>query len=102
LVKLLRGSRLLKSLFLPRGIENGQLLQYSHAYQLSGHANVKTMDARARVLWNGTKMEMLSPQNNRTTKWNVNFLLAATVCMHLNGMLAIGCTPLTCLANFEY
>ncbi len=34
------------SLFLSRGIENGQLLQYGHAYQLSVCANVKTMDAR--------------------------------------------------------
>jgi hypothetical protein len=79
LVELLRGSRLLKSLFLPRGIENGQLLQYSHAYQLSGRANMETMDARARVLWNGAKTETLSPRNNRTTERNVNFLLAATV-----------------------
>jgi hypothetical protein len=38
-----------RSLFLSRGIENGQLLQYGHAYQLSVCANVKTMDARACV-----------------------------------------------------
>ena len=43
-------SWLLKSLFLPRGIENGQSLQYGRAYQL-----------------------------DYTTKFNVNFLLAATV-----------------------
>jgi hypothetical protein len=49
LVELLHGSQLLKSLFLPRGIENDQLLQYGHAYQLSGRANVKTTDACART-----------------------------------------------------
>ena len=47
---LLCHSRLPESSFLPRGIENGQLLQYSHAYQLSVCANVKTMDAHACVL----------------------------------------------------
>jgi hypothetical protein len=46
LIVLLRGSWLLKSSFLPRGTENGQLLQYGHAYQLSVRAKVKTMDAR--------------------------------------------------------
>jgi hypothetical protein len=37
------------------------------------------MYVRARVLRNGVKMEMLSPQNDRAMKRNVNFLLAATV-----------------------
>jgi hypothetical protein len=32
---LLRGSQLLENSFLPCGIENGQLLQYGHAHQLS-------------------------------------------------------------------
>ncbi len=77
---LLHGSRLLKSSFLPRSTENGQLLQYGHAYQLSVRANVKTMYARAGVLRNGAKTETLSPQNDRAMKRNVNFLLAATVC----------------------
>jgi hypothetical protein len=76
---LLRGSRLLKSSFLPRGTENGQLLQYGHAYQLSVRANIKTMYAHACILLNGVKTETLSPQNDRATKQNVNFLLAATV-----------------------
>ena len=31
------------------------------------------------IPWNGVKMEMLSPQNYRTTELNVNVLLAATV-----------------------
>ena len=42
LVVLLRCSRLLESSFLPRSIENGWLLQYGHAYQLSVLANVNT------------------------------------------------------------
>ena len=50
LAVLLCHSQLPESLFLPRGIENGQLLQYGHAYQLSVCMNVKTMDAHARVL----------------------------------------------------
>jgi hypothetical protein len=49
LVVLLRGSQSLKSSFLPRGIENGQLLQYGHSYQLSVCANVKTMYMYARA-----------------------------------------------------
>ena len=32
------------------GIENSQLLQYGHAYQLSICANLKTMDARVCIL----------------------------------------------------
>ena len=32
-------------------IESGQLLQYSRAYQLYDWVNMKTMDARMRVLW---------------------------------------------------
>ena len=43
LVELLCRSWLLESSFLQRGIENGQLLQYGHVYQLSVCANVKTM-----------------------------------------------------------
>ena len=50
LAVLLCRSRLPESSFLPHSIENGQLLQYGHAYQLSVCANVKTMDARACVL----------------------------------------------------
>jgi hypothetical protein len=42
------------------------------------------MYARACVLRNSVKTETLSPQNNRTTKWNVNFLLAATVHVHVH------------------
>jgi hypothetical protein len=38
-----------RSFFLSHGIENGQLLQYGHAYQLSVCANVKTMDARVHT-----------------------------------------------------
>ena len=76
---LLRGSLLLKSLFFPCGIENDQLLQYSHAYQLSDCVNVKTIDARVRVLRNGVKTETFVPQKDCTTKRNVNFLLTATV-----------------------
>ena len=39
------------------------------------------MRARAYfpVLWNGVKTETFSPQNDRTTELNVNFLLTATV-----------------------
>ena len=60
-------------------IENGQLLQYGHAYQLNDRTNVKTMDARMRVLRNGAKMETFAPQNDRATERDVNFLLTATV-----------------------
>ena len=60
-------------------IENGQLLQYGHTYQLNDHTNVKTMDARTRVLRNGAKTETFAPQNDRATERNVNFLLTATV-----------------------
>ena len=42
LVVLLRCSRLLKNSFLPCRIENGQLLQYGHAYLLSVCENTKT------------------------------------------------------------
>ena len=76
-------SQLPESSFLPRGIENGQLLQYSHAYQLSTCTNVKMMDvcrAYSPVLRNGVKTETFSPQNNRATELNVNFLLTSTVC----------------------
>jgi hypothetical protein len=64
--ELLRGSRLLKSLFLPRGIENGQLLQYGHAYQLSGRVNVKMMDARTSA------MEQCENRNAITSKRSYN------------------------------
>ena len=60
-------------------IENSQLLQYGHAYQLNDRTNVKTMDARTRVLWNGAKTETFAPQNDRAMERNVNFLLTATV-----------------------
>ena len=60
-------------------IENGQLLQYGHAYQLNNRTNVKTMDMRTRVLRNDAKTETFAPQNDRATEWNVNFLLTATV-----------------------
>ena len=42
LVVLIRCSWLFESSFLPCSIKNGQLLQYSHAYQLSFLTNVKT------------------------------------------------------------
>jgi hypothetical protein len=71
-----RGSRVLKSSFLLRGIENDRSLHYGHAYQLNVRA-VKLMDAC--VLRKGVKTEMLSPRNDRTTKRNINCLLAATV-----------------------
>ena len=40
------------------------------------------MDARVRmrVLRNGTKMEMVAPQNNHAVEQNVNFVLTAIVC----------------------
>ena len=41
LAVLLHRLRLPESSFLPRGIENGQLLHYGHAYQLSVCVNVK-------------------------------------------------------------
>jgi hypothetical protein len=72
-----------KARFFPRGTENSQFLQYRHAYQLGVHANVKTMYAHARVLWNGVKMETLSHKSDRATKQNVNFLLATTVLLLL-------------------
>ena len=49
-------------------IENSQLLQYGHAYQLNDHMNIETMDARVRVLRNSVKAEMIAPQNNRPTE----------------------------------
>ena len=70
---LLCGSLLLESSFLPHGIENDQLLQYSHAYKLSDCANIKTIDTRAYVLQDGVKMETFAPQNDYRTKRNVNF-----------------------------
>ena len=65
LVVILRCSQLLKSSFLSCGIENGQLLQYGHAYmyQLSVLLERKNTCMRApayvyiHVLQNGEKME---------------------------------------------
>ena len=37
------------------------------------------MDACTHVLRNGAKTETFAPQNDRTTEWNVNFLLTAAV-----------------------
>ena len=81
--ELLCCSWLLESSFLPRGIENGQLLQYDHA---SICTNVKTMNVRmcaySCVLQNGVKMETLSPQNDRITELNVKLLLTTTVLLY--------------------
>ena len=41
------------------------------------------MDARTRVLWNGAKTETFAPQNDRAMERNVNFLLTATVHVHV-------------------
>ena len=60
-------------------IENGQLLQYGHAYQLNDRTNVKTMDTGMRILRNGVKTDTFTPQNDCATEQNVNFLLTATV-----------------------
>ena len=60
-------------------IENSQLLQYGHAYQLNDRTNVKTMDACVHVLYKGAKMKTVTPQNDRPTERNINFLLTATV-----------------------
>ena len=38
-------------------IENGQLLQYGHAYQLYDRVNVTTMDTHVHILHNGAKTE---------------------------------------------
>ena len=59
-----------------------KLLKYGHAYKLSVCAKVKMMDARECVLPRTTEryeMETFSPQNDRTTELNINFLLTATV-----------------------
>ena len=64
-------------------IENSQLLQYGHAYQLNDHTNMKMMDVHTRVLWNSAKMETFAPQNDRATERNINFLLTATVALPL-------------------
>ena len=53
-------------------IENSQLLQYGHAYQLNNRANVK-MDARVRVLRISVKMETVTSQNHCATEQKVNF-----------------------------
>ena len=55
-------------------IENCQLLLYGHTYQLNSRTNIKMMDARTCVLWNGAKMKTFAPQNNRAMKQNVNFI----------------------------
>ena len=60
-------------------IEDGQLSQYGHAYQLNDCMNIKMMDARTCVLWNGARMVMFAPQNDLATEQNINFLLTATV-----------------------
>ena len=86
---LLCRSRLPESSFLPCGIEIGQLLQYSHAYQLSVCVNIKRwMRARAYfpISQNDVKTETFSPQNDRTMELNVNILLTATVC-HIRKIL---------------
>ena len=79
LVELLCRSWLLGCLFLPHGIENGQLLQYGHAYQLRVCTNIIMMDAQvcvySCVLHNGMKTETFSPQNDRITELNVNFFI---------------------------
>ena len=71
-----------RKLFLPRGIENGRLLQCSHAYQLSVCTNVKTVDAHVCVL--PRIAEQCENRNvltsDRTTELNINFLLTTTVC----------------------
>ena len=54
-------------------IENGQLLQYGHAYQLNDRVNVKMMDAHVRVLRNSVKTETVISQNHRATEQKVNF-----------------------------
>ena len=67
---LLHCSRLSESLFLPCGIENCQLKQYSHAYQLSVCAKVKTMDVCACVL--SRTAERYENRNVLTSKWSYN------------------------------
>ena len=47
--------------------------------KLNNRTNVKTMDVRTRVLWNGAKTEMFAPQNDCATERNINFLLTAIV-----------------------
>ena len=59
-----------KARFFYTKIENSQLLQYGHAYQLNDRTNVKTMDARTLVLCNSVKTETVAPQNDRATEWN--------------------------------
>ena len=68
----------LKARIFHAAIENGQLLPYGHAYQLNNRTNVKTMDARMRILRNGAKTETFAPQNDRAER-NVIFLLSTTV-----------------------
>ena len=46
-----------QKLVFQRSIKNSQLLQYSHIYQLSVRANIKMMDARTYIQWNGVKTE---------------------------------------------
>jgi hypothetical protein len=72
---LLRGSQLLENSFLPRGIENGQLLQYGHAYQLIVRANVKAIDVRAREYCMHAERCKNGNATNRTTQQNVNFFI---------------------------
>ena len=61
-------------------IENSQLLQYSHAYQLKDCTNVKMMDACTHILLATSERyetEMVASQNNHATEWNINILLTA-------------------------
>ena len=60
----------LKARIFYAAIENGQLLQYGHAYQLNDRTNTKTMDARMRVLRNGAITETFAPRNDRATERN--------------------------------
>ena len=64
-------------------IENGQLLQYGHAYQIKQSHERKTMDARMRVLQNGAKTKTFAPQNDHAMERNINFLLTTTVHVHV-------------------
>ena len=59
-------------------IENSQLLQYSHAYQLKDCTNVKMMDACTRIATSERyKTETVASQNNHATERNINILLTA-------------------------
>ena len=73
------GSLLLESSFLPCGIKNGRLLQYSHAYQAIAQTKmidvcVRTRTVCVRILRNSVKTETFAPENDCTMKQNVNFI----------------------------